>query len=335
MPQAETGDSLPHKWSRVSVALWRTMNATTSDCGRTNSRIKWCSESETRYHLVSREGCSEQNETRGDGEWEAMAANISFCSLQKWVTCGWLGVSTEKRSQLRNFASPGKTVLSACLPSAPEVSSCKVNTKRDGSGTFDTTTTRSAKGAAKVLSALKRDRAMSEITTEPEDPAAQSLVIEAAPEREGFPAAWLTPIPGQYVIDGCIIPVAWMPEHSAETFVFTTAGPCDADGKKDFYLFNYAQPLSRNTLYRFRVAFSSVADFHRTRSADDLVRLTPRLDRAAETFKALIESIVATASTGWNFAIDIENRPRGDVRATLDPEADGAPNHASSGTGTC
>ncbi|KAG5634555.1 hypothetical protein DXG03_005798, partial [Asterophora parasitica] len=41
---------------------------------------------------------------------------------------------------------------------------------------------------------------------------------------------------------GCIIPVAYMPDSPA--FVFTIAGPYDADEKKDFYIFNYDYPLS-------------------------------------------------------------------------------------------
>ncbi|KAJ6510792.1 hypothetical protein C8R45DRAFT_1088935 [Mycena sanguinolenta] len=49
-------------------------------------------------------------------------------------------------------------------------------------------------------------------------------------------------------LPGCIIPIAYVAELSVHPFFFTTAGPCDDDGKKDFYLFHYNTPLNRNSL---------------------------------------------------------------------------------------
>ncbi|KAJ6487634.1 hypothetical protein C8R45DRAFT_253666 [Mycena sanguinolenta] len=89
-------------------------------------------------------------------------------------------------------------------------------------------------------------------------------------------------------LPGCIIPIAYIIRHPLETFVFTHAGPCDAEGKKVFYLFNRDSPLEMNHLYVFRTGFSSVADFHRNRRPDQLVRIMPRPDREEETEEALV-----------------------------------------------
>jgi hypothetical protein len=90
-------------------------------------------------------------------------------------------------------------------------------------------------------------------------------------------------------VPGCIIPVAYIPDYPAETFVFTIAGCCDAEGKKDFYIFNYDTLLSENELHQLRPAFSSVADFHLNRRSDQLVPVAPRPDREEETVEALIK----------------------------------------------
>ncbi|KAJ6510793.1 hypothetical protein C8R45DRAFT_1161769 [Mycena sanguinolenta] len=90
-------------------------------------------------------------------------------------------------------------------------------------------------------------------------------------------------------LPGCIIPVAYVPDLPEETFIFTIAGECNADNKKDFYLFHYDEPLSRNSLQRLEPAFSSIPDFYRNCSPDQLVCIPPRADREVETFKALID----------------------------------------------
>ncbi|KAF7340872.1 hypothetical protein MSAN_02116700 [Mycena sanguinolenta] len=89
-------------------------------------------------------------------------------------------------------------------------------------------------------------------------------------------------------LPGCIIPVVHVPGLPEETLIFTIAGPCSADGRKDFYLFHYDQPLRSNSLHRLQPAFSSVADFYRNCRPDQLVRIPPRPDKEAETRRALI-----------------------------------------------
>ncbi|KAF7351436.1 hypothetical protein MSAN_01575600 [Mycena sanguinolenta] len=100
---------------------------------------------------------------------------------------------------------------------------------------------------------------------------------------------WGLVIHRYFDLPGCIIPVAYIPRHPLETFVFTVAEPCDVEGKKVFYLFNWDSPLEMNHLYAFRSGFSSVADFHRNRRPDQLVRIMPREDREAETEEALVQ----------------------------------------------
>ncbi|KAJ6510783.1 hypothetical protein C8R45DRAFT_1161755 [Mycena sanguinolenta] len=187
---------------------------------------------------------------------------------------------------------------------------------------------------------------MSEIASQPGDPASKNFVVAAVPEPEfrretGFPATWLTPS-DKFVIDGahwneeaapedaphnaafsvqwnqscftpfltkwiygveiagliirlyfdlpgCVIPVAHIPGLSEETFIFTIAGDCNVDGKKNFYLFHYGQPLRNNSLHRLQPAFSSVADFYQNCSPNQLVRIQPRSDKEAETRQALID----------------------------------------------
>ncbi|KAJ7489010.1 hypothetical protein FB451DRAFT_1552927 [Mycena latifolia] len=119
---------------------------------------------------------------------------------------------------------------------------------------------------------------------------------------KGFPEVWLTRADEKYVIDrahwntepappqqppekrfsygveigaiivrfyfgitGCIIPVACLPQFDELIFVFTTAGPCDADGRKHFYLLQHDPCLEATKLQHFARGFSSVADFHLNR----------------------------------------------------------------------
>ncbi|KAF8136819.1 hypothetical protein K438DRAFT_1996902 [Mycena galopus ATCC 62051] len=88
---------------------------------------------------------------------------------------------------------------------------------------------------------------------------------------------------------GCIIPVAYIPDYPEETFVFTIAGPCDAEGKKYFYVFSYGTPVSACELHRLQPAFSSVADFHLNRRSDQLVRVAALPNGPAETLAAFVK----------------------------------------------
>ncbi|KAJ7198254.1 hypothetical protein GGX14DRAFT_573497 [Mycena pura] len=92
-----------------------------------------------------------------------------------------------------------------------------------------------------------------------------------------------------YGIRGCIIPVACMPDFCQDTFVFTIAGPCNDEGKKDFYIFAYDEPLDATGLHKFQHGFSSIGDFHLNRSPDQLERVEPLPDGAAETEDAFFK----------------------------------------------
>ncbi|KAJ7464354.1 hypothetical protein FB451DRAFT_1561677 [Mycena latifolia] len=143
----------------------------------------------------------------------------------------------------------------------------------------------------------------------------QSIALKSISEAKGFPAAWLTPVDEDHVIDrahwnteatspekqlyahysvnwhefygiyifrrkdhgieiaglvvrhyfgivGCIIPIGFIPEIAPSALVFTLAGPCDADGRKEFYLLFYESGVDTASLRRCSPGFSSVADFH-------------------------------------------------------------------------
>ncbi|KAJ6541975.1 hypothetical protein DFH09DRAFT_1282686 [Mycena vulgaris] len=63
-------------------------------------------------------------------------------------------------------------------------------------------------------------------------------------------------------ITGCIIPIVCLPEFDELIFIFTTAGPCDADGKKQFYFLTYDPCLEATRLLEIGRGFSSVADLY-------------------------------------------------------------------------
>ncbi|KAF8207852.1 hypothetical protein K438DRAFT_1814414 [Mycena galopus ATCC 62051] len=64
-------------------------------------------------------------------------------------------------------------------------------------------------------------------------------------------------------LTGCIIPVADVPILETATMVFTIAGPADAEGKKEFYVYVHDHDkLSAIQLYRLP-AFKSIADMYR------------------------------------------------------------------------
>ncbi|KAG5647171.1 heat shock protein 90 [Asterophora parasitica] len=66
------------------------------------------------------------------------------------------------------------------------------------------------------------------------------------------------------------------------TFVFTIPGPRDADGRKDFYVFNFDARPTMCQLHLLQPPFSSVEDFHRNRKSEQLVRMKPEPDFKAE-----------------------------------------------------
>ncbi|KAJ7293716.1 hypothetical protein C8J57DRAFT_1704393 [Mycena rebaudengoi] len=76
-------------------------------------------------------------------------------------------------------------------------------------------------------------------------------------------------------IEGCIIPVACIPEMDENIFVFTLAGPSDpTTGKKDFYLM-FHESLEAVDLYLLSPGFSSVSDFHLKSSTLQPKSITP------------------------------------------------------------
>ncbi|KAJ7658080.1 hypothetical protein B0H17DRAFT_1185704 [Mycena rosella] len=75
---------------------------------------------------------------------------------------------------------------------------------------------------------------------------------------------------------GCIVPIVCAPEFDNDIFVFTLAGPCDTDGKKEFYIMMHDQYLKATQLLRCSPGFSSVVNFHLHRPpADDWTPVLP------------------------------------------------------------
>ncbi|KAJ7094319.1 hypothetical protein C8R44DRAFT_989699 [Mycena epipterygia] len=60
---------------------------------------------------------------------------------------------------------------------------------------------------------------------------------------------------------GCIIPVGWLTEVEPKILLFTLAGPCDKDGKKEFFVLVHDMMLHEASLSRYSPGFSSVADW--------------------------------------------------------------------------
>ncbi|KAJ7120236.1 hypothetical protein C8R44DRAFT_737064 [Mycena epipterygia] len=61
---------------------------------------------------------------------------------------------------------------------------------------------------------------------------------------------------------GCIIPVGFIPEIVSSIFAFTLAGPCDSDGRMEFYILSYETGWDTAFLQRYSPGFSNVAAFH-------------------------------------------------------------------------
>ena len=71
----------------------------------------------------------------------------------------------------------------------------------------------------------------------------------------------LTIVRHYFGLVGCIIPIASIPTIGESTIIFTIAGPADAEGKKQFYVyFHDSLDLSATKIYRLR-PFASVVDF--------------------------------------------------------------------------
>jgi hypothetical protein len=77
-------------------------------------------------------------------------------------------------------------------------------------------------------------------------------------------------------VSGCIVPVGCIPEAADHAIIaFTLAGPCDAEGRKEFYFLVYSQSLDHTSLSRYSPGFSSIADFHVNRSKMKPIHVYP------------------------------------------------------------
>ncbi|KAJ7255203.1 hypothetical protein C8J57DRAFT_1236260 [Mycena rebaudengoi] len=77
-------------------------------------------------------------------------------------------------------------------------------------------------------------------------------------------------------IEGCIIPVACIPELDENLFVFTLAGPCDpTTGKKDFYVMFHTWSLEGTYLRLLSHGFSSVSEFYQNSFTLELKFVAP------------------------------------------------------------
>ncbi|KAJ6599742.1 hypothetical protein DFH09DRAFT_1355838 [Mycena vulgaris] len=61
---------------------------------------------------------------------------------------------------------------------------------------------------------------------------------------------------------GYIIPAGFIPQVAECIFAFTLAGPCDPDGRKEFYVIFYETGLDTTSLQHYSPGFSSVQAFH-------------------------------------------------------------------------
>ncbi|KAJ7193114.1 hypothetical protein GGX14DRAFT_577475 [Mycena pura] len=76
-----------------------------------------------------------------------------------------------------------------------------------------------------------------------------------------------------YGIQGCIVPIGWMPFiDPVIMFAFTIAGPVNEEGKKVFYEFMLGPTLKDSRLYRHSLGFFNVHDFYTTSGPRDVVK---------------------------------------------------------------
>ncbi|KAJ7442395.1 hypothetical protein B0H11DRAFT_2094479 [Mycena galericulata] len=76
-------------------------------------------------------------------------------------------------------------------------------------------------------------------------------------------------------VEGCIVPVGCLPGADESIVAFTTAGPCDDDGRKKFYIIVHFAPFEGTSLYCYTSGFRSLADFHQNRGAMKSTKLSP------------------------------------------------------------
>lgn len=76
-------------------------------------------------------------------------------------------------------------------------------------------------------------------------------------------------------LEWCMIPVACLPELDDTLFVFTLAGPCYGEGRKDFYFLIYDPSLEATQILRHVPDFSSVSDFHLNCAREKWTTITP------------------------------------------------------------
>ncbi|KAJ7472075.1 hypothetical protein FB451DRAFT_1251847 [Mycena latifolia] len=91
-------------------------------------------------------------------------------------------------------------------------------------------------------------------------------------------------------IVGCIVPIGCLPEFDEHIFAFTLAGPCDAAGKKEFYIMVYSASLEETSLGRLTPGFSSVSDFHLNRSRTKTKSVAP-VEGGKEALQARLEEL--------------------------------------------
>ncbi|KAJ7119101.1 hypothetical protein C8R44DRAFT_878608 [Mycena epipterygia] len=63
--------------------------------------------------------------------------------------------------------------------------------------------------------------------------------------------------------------VGCSPQFENDILAFTLTGPCDADGRKEFYIFIYDECLEATKLLHLSPGFFSVADFHLNRMEEE------------------------------------------------------------------
>ncbi|KAJ6541388.1 hypothetical protein B0H19DRAFT_1268400 [Mycena capillaripes] len=110
-----------------------------------------------------------------------------------------------------------------------------------------------------------------------------------------FPAAWLIPagdnrimrthlfgvelvglvVQFYFGITGCIIPVGGFLDWHEDVVGFKLAGPCDFDGRKEFYMFCYSPALCETRLARYDCGFANVADFQQNLPATKHTSVEP------------------------------------------------------------
>ncbi|KAJ7442389.1 hypothetical protein B0H11DRAFT_2292111 [Mycena galericulata] len=90
-------------------------------------------------------------------------------------------------------------------------------------------------------------------------------------------------------VAGCIIPVGCLPGADEDVLVFTTAGPCDADGRKEFYILFRDSGLETSHLLCYTTGFRSLADFHLNRFGMKQTKVVPVAGGEEVVMKRFVE----------------------------------------------